>query len=404
VVTAVPKASGELSHFMLAGVATVGAEWARKFEQANPQIKVKDEYLPFGQYETKLRMLFAAGTPPDAFWYYFNNTVEFTDNDLVLSIDDLIARDGFAIKDFADISVKMFTHAGKLYGVPREATSLALAWSKKAFDDAKVDPPNESWTMDTFLEAAKKLTVDSRDPTQRRFGVWVPTSGFVETIPWVWSLGGDLVSADRKAATVTADATVKGFQWVADLINVHKVAPPPGMLAGQDGVQLFLRGQIAMQVIGRWVVAAWRKSMEALPGTDFDVVLIPKGPAGRFTRISAASYAIGKKAKNIEAGWAFIKFMSSREVTEDLLVRTGMAPAYQPVAKSDVFLEPGQSPANMKAFVDALAFGRAEPVFARYAELSNLVAAALDLVYTGQQSAAEAMAGIKAKADALFSA
>ena len=403
--TPAPAVTGDIVMYQLAGSATVMPPLCRKFEEAHPQAKVKDTYMPFGEYETKLRMLFAAGTPPDVFWFYYNNTIEFPKNNLVLELDDLIAADRFPINDFFEISRKMFTVGGKLYGIPRESTSLALYWSKKAFEDAKLDPPNESWTTDTFLEAAKKLTVESKDPTQRKFAFLAGTGAgqLWATLPWVWLFGGDVVNDDRTAPRLMDEATIRGFQWVADLINVHKVAPAPGMLQGMNVTELFLKGQIAMQLNGRWIVPTLRQAIEkSLPGTDFDVTFIPKGPAGRFTRISAAAYAIGKKAQNIKGGWELIKFFSSKEVTEDLMVKGGVSPSIISVTKTDLFLEPGKSPAHMKVFADTMQYGRAEPIFENYAKLSNMMEAALDPVYNGKQSVREAFAAIQPQVQALF--
>jgi len=399
--------TGEVKYMFLGDIMDVYEEYAGKFQEANPELTVTIDSLPFADFETKIRTMFAAKNPPDVFWLYFNNIFEFVDNDILLPLDEFIARDNFPIEDFAKANVDMFTVDGHIYGIPRESSTLVLFWSEKAFADAGIEPPDDSWDWEgKFLEAAKKLTVESDDPTQRRFGFNAPVGAGNNwaAMPIVWSFGGDIVSADKTRATVNDPATIQGYQWLADLINVHKVAPSAGSLAGQSIGEMFLNGQIGMYVSGKWDVQVLRDTMAELGiETAFDVAPFPTGPAGRMTRTSGAAYAIPKDAENPEGAWELIKWWASYDVVEKLALTGGMFPAYLPVLNSDSFIQPGQPPEHAQVFVDSLEFARPEAVFGGYSELTNLVEAGMDPVYAGDQTAEEALNEVQRKAESLFS-
>ena len=78
------------------------------------------------------------------------------------------------------------------------------------------------------------------------------------------------------------------------------------------------------------------------------------------------------------------------------------SPTYLPVLNSDVFLQPGQVPEHKGVFLDALEYARPEAVFENYGELTNLVEAAMDSVYAGEQTAEEALNEVQRKAESLF--
>jgi multiple sugar transport system substrate-binding protein len=398
--------SGEVKFLWLGDLMDQYTEYAKKFQETHPQIKLTLDSLPFTEFETKIRTMFAAGNPPDVFWLYFNNIFEFVGNDVLLPLNPYIDRDKFPIQDFAQANLDMFTIGGKLYGIPRESSTLVLYWSEKAFKDAGIEPPDDTWDWEgKFLEAAQKLTVPSDDPTVRRYGFNPPVGAGMNwaAMPIVWSFGGDIVNKDKTKATVNDPNTINGYQWLADLINVHKVAPAIGSLAGMSGGEMFLKGQIAMYVSGKWEIQGLRDTIKQLGiDTAFDVALMPKGPAGRVTRTSGAAYAIPKAAKNPDGAWELVKWWESKEFVTLIAETGGMFPAYLPVLNSDSFLQPGQPPAHTKAFVDSLAFARPEAVFAKYSELTNLVEAGMDPVWAGQQSAQEALTEVQRKAEALF--
>jgi ABC-type glycerol-3-phosphate transport system substrate-binding protein len=400
--------AGEVT-FMLQGTPSeleMYQEWAKKYSEEHSGTTVLIDFLPFADYETKLRTMLAAKNPPDHFWLYFNNIIEFTDNGLLQPFGDRIAASGFPISDFAQANRDMFTVGGSLYGIPRESSTLVLFWSKKAFADAGLEAPTETWTWEgEFLDAAKALTVASDDPTQRRYGFSAPIGAGMNwaAMPVVWSFGGDIVNADKTAVTANAPETVAGYQWLADLVNVHQVAPALGALAGQSVDQLFLNGQVGMQISGKWSVQPLREAMQesGLEG-GFDVIPLPAGPAGQMTRTSGGAYAIPRDAKNAEGAWELIKFWSGEEFTKYYTETGGLFPAYLPVLNSDSFLQPDQEPNNSIAFVTSLEFARPEAIFGGYAELTNLVESGLDPVYSGAQTAQLALDEVQRKAEGLL--
>src|SRR5262249_4905551 len=139
-------------------------------------------------------------------------------------------------------------YRGRLYGLAIGLDSNALEINGTLFDDAKVPRPPQSytekgWTMDAVLEAAKKLTKRQGDtPTQ--FGINVDMDAW-QLSAFIWASGGQTLSDDLATLAWDQEPALKAIQFMADLVNVHKVAPAP---SGGDAKTFgYATGKLAMQ-------------------------------------------------------------------------------------------------------------------------------------------------------------
>ena len=62
------------------------------------------------------------------------------------------------LDDYYPGSLDVSKYNGKLYGLPWIAQPVMLYYNPALFNAAGISPPDESWTWDTFKDAAKKLT------------------------------------------------------------------------------------------------------------------------------------------------------------------------------------------------------------------------------------------------------
>ncbi len=127
-------------------------------------------------------------------------------------------------KDIAEL----YQYDGKTYAIPKDYDTIALWYNKKMFDDAGIAYPDETWTWQTFADAAKKLTKE--DGSQ--YGTAIPATfnqdGYYNLI---YDMGGYIVSDDKKKSGWDDPKTIEAMQWLYD--NVVTTSMPKQETMGE---------------------------------------------------------------------------------------------------------------------------------------------------------------------------
>jgi multiple sugar transport system substrate-binding protein len=228
-------------------------ELIKRFEAANPNIKVKHTTFPYADYQTKIVAAAPAGQGPDVVQLFYG----WVDNFIAGKVIRPLPRDAFPPemieKEFYPI-VSAMKRDGEYYGLPTAVRSLALFYNKKIFQEAGLDPAKPPKTGEEFLEWAKKLTVKDGSGKVTRYGFELPNTW--ATARWIWfslmyQFGGTFLD-DKGLAAVDSEASQKALQYLVDLINVHGVTNPE--VGGNKGEDAFASKQVAMKFIGPWEV------------------------------------------------------------------------------------------------------------------------------------------------------
>ncbi|GAA1608516.1 ABC transporter substrate-binding protein [Actinoplanes couchii] len=305
-------------------VAKAYEESFAAFEQRNTGIDVTVQLVPWADYWTKLPADIAAGTAADIFWTNTSNYGLYADSGHLLPITDG-QRSGWTRS-----VVDLYTRGGTLWGVPQLWDSIALFYNKELVEQAGVDPATLTWNPsgngDTFLPAARKLTVDragkSADQSDFNPGT-ISRYGFnasfdSQAVGWnfVGSNGGTWQNGD---AFDYADQpkTVEAIQYVVDLINKHHVAPSAAdtNTNGDKTLQLFTQGRLALFQSGPYHL----KNVQE--GAKFRWGLAPllTGPSGRVGVVHGVAAVASAKTPH-------------REATEKVLSWIGSADGARPIA------------------------------------------------------------------------
>jgi multiple sugar transport system substrate-binding protein len=178
--------------------------------------------------------------------------------------------------------------------------TFLIYYNKNLFDEAKVAYPNDTWTWDDWLVAAKKLTNNEEGENKR----YAMKTGNV--LVYVYSFGGNVFdSMDNPTKVVfNSPETIEALRFVQDAIWVHKVAP------SYDTSDSFDTGRIAMDIDGSWAPSGRRHI------TDFkwDMADIPTYKnKPRRTAAYFAGYSVNKASKNPALAYAFARFFQEDE-------------------------------------------------------------------------------------------
>ena len=108
-------------------------------------------------------------------------------------------------------SVDVDEIADRLYGLPWIAQPVILYYNPDAFSKAGINPPDESWTWDTFKDAAKKLTIKDASGNITQYGTafngWPPIHMFI------WQAGGGVITPDLKSSPIDSPEALQGEQF-----------------------------------------------------------------------------------------------------------------------------------------------------------------------------------------------
>ncbi|MBX0327465.1 sugar ABC transporter substrate-binding protein [Oscillochloris sp. ZM17-4] len=350
---------------------------------ANDQLKDKGISVTYdpapnnGDYFTKIQTELAAGNAPDIFWIGGANLADFVNTGQILDLKPLMDKDSsFKIGDFYDNVIGELTRDGKIYGLPRDISTMVVYYNEDMFKAAGLQTPKElaaagNWNLDTLLDTAKKLT----DPAKQQYGLgfgnwWGPGWGYFVNVE-----GGSPLTPDRKGCGLNTPEAIAGAAYAQNLYN-EKLLP-----AGDaDGEALFSAGNVGMYFNGRWFAPGVRTNAKF----NWDVAPMPKGKV-ESTWLFWGPYLVNAKTANPDATWEVLKVLTSAEATGKVAALGTNVPPRKDAAAVNAFLG-ATPPANNQAYLDGISYAALEaPVWdGNWGDFSGKVQSLWDQMIAGQ--------------------
>lgn len=308
-------------------------ELIKRFEAANPNIKVKQTTFPYADYQTKIAAAMPAGQGPDVVQLFYG----WLDNFVGAKFIQPLPRDAFppaAIeKEFYPI-VSAMKRNGEYYALPTAVRSLALFYNKKLFQEAGLDPNTPPKTVDELLDFAKKTTKRDGAGNMLSAGITLDFPGqdyhwWRETL--LRQNGGAPYSDDNRKVTYDSEAGAKSLNWYADLQRVHKVGQVGFMDEGQAA---FRAGRAAMTIDGSFRLGAFG----GIKAFEWGVAELPASADGK--KANFASYWVNgittkPTGEKLEAAKKFLAFVTTPEAMQLWLETVGELPARKAAAETE---------------------------------------------------------------------
>lgn len=364
-------------------------------------ITLKYDPAPVTGYEDKLKAEFSGGNAPDVVWIPGASTADYANLGVIADLMPLASADSnFKLTDYYDAPMKELQNNGKLWGLPRDISTLVIYYNKDLLKAAGAPDPAElaakgEWNWDNFLKVAKAAT----NPDKKQYGFdfsnwWGPWGYFV------YGAGGNFFNADRTQCALNSAEAQAGLQFMADLIQKEKVAPAPG-IEGGVGETGFLSGQIAMFPNGRWMTPGMRENAKF----DWGVVEMPKGKQNS-TWLFWGPYVMNAKLspEKQKAAWEVMKALTSPEVQGQVAALGANIPSNKNQAAVDAFLN-SKPPADNSAFIKGADYAQAEiPLYT--GNWGDIVGSqyqpAVDSIIAGKATVADATNAACKASDPLF--
>lgn len=316
-----------------------------KFMAANPNITIDLETVGTPDYWTKLGALSAANDLPCVFNMSAGFVDQWISDGLLYDIQDYVDADINPEDYFTGVfDVTRDKNSGDMYAFPFAFVETVLFYNKDAFDAAGVPYPEQGWTWDQFLDAAKKLTVDKdSDGMIDQYGFWF-YGRYAHIESWIYQNNGSLLNENKTRFAPDANA-IETLAFLDSLIHEYGVAPEPKEMEGIRQQDVFPLGMAAMWVDGAWNINGNRETI----GDSFKwgIAPVPRGPKAETDQAYGwpDSMAIAASCPHPDEAWKFINFMTGPDRTIDLTFG-GKIPIYKPVALSEEFLEKDKQPDN----------------------------------------------------------
>ncbi|WP_127494996.1 MULTISPECIES: ABC transporter substrate-binding protein [Paenibacillus] len=386
------------------------------FEKTHPNVKVEFQSISSGDYDTKLTTMVAGNDEPDVAMME-SATIAFplAEEGKFLNLQDFLSKDQQITLDSIVPNITYSQAPGNIIGIGPGPETFGLFYNEDVFKDAGIEPPpsdaSKAWTWDQFVDVAKKLTLDNKgrnaadpnfDPKNiKQFGINLPTWWGAYS-NFIYSNGGDFLSADGKTFALNQPEAVEVFQKMADLINVYHVAPSPLQSKNIPGTNVALQTKkVAMAIDGQWASSSLAESK-----FNYNVGVLPvmKEPV---TTVVAGMFSIFKSTKHPQESWELLKALLDPEASLDMLTNGTWMPApkdwYTDSEKLDKWTKDlAARPSGYNgAIIDMLLnHSHATPTayVKNFNKIMDVVNPALDKVWLGKETAQEALDSIAAKA------
>lgn len=364
------------------------------FMQQNPSIAINfDTVGTFSEYFSKVQLQTASGAGPDVIAHSPYYVVVFAAKKVTRALDDLVARDKVDLTQlYAPLVASSRWQAGniavgtgKLYQMPANLnTGTLYFYNKTLFQQAGVQPPDESWTWDTMLENAMKMTRATGANGNPQYGLGLPEDGNGAINTWIWQNGGDFFDQNFTQGTLRSDGKAyDAFSFLVDLVHKQKVAAGPGT---GERIKLFTSGATAMTPGGMW----WSQTIAPTPSLDWDVFLPPKNATtgSRIIDIYTNGLAIGNTSKYVEEAWTFLKWDTLGAGLPLVIANLpGYVPAHIATAEKYVFNpQRATPPKSMYLYSDVLKNGHLTFVVAGQGDIGSAIGKPQTDAFNGTQT------------------
>ena len=230
----------------LDGLQQIADEWTK-----TSGVPVKINVITWDQYWTLLEAGASGGQMPDVFWMHSNTAQMYMENDMLLNLDDYIAKDdAIDLSNYYDGIVSLYSANGHQYALPKDHDTIALLYNQAIFDKYGVDTPTDDWTWEDVYNASKAITDAGK--ADGVYGYAMNTSNNQDGwYNFIYDYGGQVITDDHKGTTIGSDASKAGMEMVRKILTT---AVPQTMVAESGTDSLFQSNVVGMITQGSWMV------------------------------------------------------------------------------------------------------------------------------------------------------
>jgi multiple sugar transport system substrate-binding protein len=299
------------------------------FEKANPKYSVKLYEYSGSAYPDTIQAAIAAGGGPDIFYVNNDKFRQWQQAKALYPLNNFINHDTAYRYWNMDKSLRnAFTVGGKVYGIDKDYSDLALFVNSGMFKAAKLKTAPKSWSQFASDACAiRKYEVKHHHPNVYGAGL--------ANDEWRWqsllqSLHGSVLNKAQNKATFETKAAITAINDYANLVK-KGCAKYYNSTEGWSGAE-FLDKTAAMVFEGPWLIAPIAQTD---PGLRYTIAPLPYNGNLLFT----VCYSMNPHAPNKAAAWKLLSYLTGRVGEQKWVNLFKVLPA-----RTDVKPAPGDKP------------------------------------------------------------
>ena len=267
------------------------------FERKYPRIDVN--YDSLGSYDQAMLASFSARRPPDVF--YLNSEVAPTwiQQGVIESLDSRIKKDGFSTKPYFPRLLNAFKRSGKIYGLPKDWSPLAMQVNTQLLQRAGVKVPTTWAQLRTAAQKLRSVMPAGGKPI-------CLASEWQRMLAFVYQNHGAPLKNGQP--NFTSPGVRGGVNFYVGLQKAGLGDRPSALGAGWCGEALG-KGTAAIAFEGNWV---YPYLPDNFPNIRWRFAPMVKGKANATLAFTVA-YSMGRHSSNKTLGWILIKYLAGRE-------------------------------------------------------------------------------------------
>ena len=217
-----------------------GSNFVKKFEEANPGVKLNLEVVSWNDIYTVVSTRISNNNAPDIL--NIDTFAQYQAEGLLLPVSDYCPEELFA--DFFPSFIEQSVVDGVCWAVPDLASARALYYNVDMFEEVGIEVPT-TWAE---LEDACQAIIDFYGGEVYPWGVDMTTDeGQACFAYYAWGNDGGFIDAEGNW-TVNSDANVEAIQYVLGLVEKGFTNPNPATQTRYDLQDMFGAGKLAMVI------------------------------------------------------------------------------------------------------------------------------------------------------------
>jgi multiple sugar transport system substrate-binding protein len=382
------KAKGKLVMWSMGDKADKDLEsLAKKFEQQNPDVKVQITAVPWDAAHEKLTTSIAGGNTPDM--------------SLIGStwMAEMAAMNGFQATPASFEASAFFPgqwdttkYKDTSYGVPFTADTSVIYYRTDITTKAGIKgAPAGDW--DGYLKDLKAIqaTAGKQNPKLRNATqLQVGFNSWLFWLPMVWQQGGDIYDAESKKFTLDTPAVTKALEYYSGIFK-DKLSPNDKT----DARVNLQNGLIGTVQQGASTGGDLHKNAPELD-SKWQTMPLPKGTQAAGLA-GGSDLAVFKDAKNSDAAWKFVRFLTEPKNLAAYAEASGNLPA---AVQSWSQGELSQN-TKMAAFETQLKVTKAPPAITTWQQIADAIDSELEKLAYGKATVDQVQKTLQSRATSI---
>lgn len=363
------------------------------FNKANPNIKVKIDYVSYDALHDKISTAMAANPPSydvfltDDIWY-----AEFAKNGWALDVTDRVTSD--MKSNVFKSAWPITTVSGKQYGMPWLLDEKYFYYNADILKAAGFDNPPTTW--EEMADQAKVIKQKGLSDFPMVFSWGQAEAAICDWVVMLYGNGGTFMDEQGKPA-FNSDKGVAALTWMVQSINDGLTNPASVSDVEEDARNVFSQGKTAFTT--NWVYMydlANLSDKESKVTGKVKMALMPvfKDSGVKGVSINGSmGFSLAAKSPVKDAAWEYVKYLTSEPV--QMKYSAHMLPIWATSFQGDKLKTlqglNASNPVTVPMFNQQFPFAVVRPKVPYYVEGSKALQLALQQALTKQKTPKQAL-------------